>query len=34
MNATEQCRNVAALQKQYPWTQAGTDFFDGSHVVC
>ena len=34
MNATEQCKNVAALQQQYPWTQAGTDFFDGSHVVC
>ena len=34
MSAPEQCKQVAALQEQYPWTQAGTDFFDGSHVVC
>ena len=29
-----QCQTVADLQQQYPWVQAGTDFFDGSHVVC
>ena len=34
MSAAEQCKQVAALQLQYPWVQAGTDFFDGSHVVC
>ena len=32
--AQKQCEAVAALQKQCPWVQAGTDFFDGSHVVC
>ena len=30
----EQCAAVAALQKAYPWVQAGTDFFDGSQIVC
>ena len=34
MPAKKQCEEVAALQKQYPWVQAGTDFFDGSHIVC
>ena len=34
MTAVEQCEQVADLQKQYPWVQAGTDFFDGSHVLC
>ena len=34
MPAAQQCKEVAALQAQYPWVQAGTDFFDGSHVVC
>ena len=34
MPPAEQCREVAKLQAMYPWTQAGTDFFDGSHVVC
>jgi len=34
MKPAEQCAKVAALQKEYPWTQAGTDFFDGSHIVC
>jgi hypothetical protein len=34
MDAAEQCAKVVALQKQYPWVQAGTDFFDGSHIVC
>ena len=32
--AKEQCATVAVLQAEYPWVQAGTDFFDGSHVVC
>ena len=34
MPAKEQCAAVAALQKAYPWVQAGTDFFDGSQIVC
>eukprot|EP00039_Didymoeca_costata_P031617 m.35663 g.35663 ORF g.35663 m.35663 type:complete len:367 (-) comp8923_c1_seq2:179-1279(-) len=29
-----QCALVAQWQQQYPFVQAGTDFFDGSHVVC
>eukprot|EP00966_Prymnesium_polylepis_P051318 1187721-Prymnesium_polylepis.2 len=32
--AAEQCKLVAELQRKYPWVQAGTDFFDGSHVTC
>ena len=34
VNASAQCEEVARLQRQFPWVQAGTDFFDGSHVVC
>ena len=34
MPPAEQCAHVAELQVRYPWVQAGTDFFDGSHVVC
>jgi hypothetical protein len=34
MSATEQCARVADLQQQFPWVQAGTDFFDGSRIVC
>ena len=34
MPADKQCAIVAQLQTQYPWVQAGTDFFDGSQVVC
>jgi hypothetical protein len=34
MPAAKQCETVEALQRIYPWVQAGTDFFDGSHVVC
>ena len=34
MPPTEQCKQVAALQLQFPWVQAGTDFFDGSKIVC
>ena len=30
----KQCEEVAALQRQYPFALAGTDFFDGSHIVC
>jgi hypothetical protein len=29
-----QCDVIGALQEKYPWLQAGTDFFDGSYVVC
>ena len=32
--ADEQCELVAEVQAALPWVQAGTDFFDGSHVVC
>ena len=34
MPAKQQCETVAALQQEYPWVQAGTDFFDGSHIIC
>ena len=34
MSAAQQCAAVAALQQEYPYVQAGTDFFDGSHIVC
>eukprot|EP01043_Picozoa_sp_COSAG02_P067773 COSAG02_NODE_11012_length_1811_cov_3.105724_2_plen_187_part_00 len=34
MTPAEQCAHVANLQKIYPWVQAGTDFFDGSHITC
>lgn len=34
MSAEDQCTNVAILQNQYDFIQVGTDFFDGSHVVC
>jgi hypothetical protein len=30
----EQCKLLRVLQKEYPWVQAGTDYFDGSHVTC
>ena len=30
----KQCALVADIQQQMPWVLAGTDFFDGSHVVC
>lgn len=32
--ATEQCKILHKLQAEYPWVQAGTDFFDGSHITC
>ena len=32
--AEKQCALVADIQQQMPWVLAGTDFFDGSHVVC
>jgi len=34
MTAEDQCNNVATLQNQFPFVQVGTDFFDGSHIVC
>jgi len=34
MNATTQCQRVHELQTEYDWIFAGTDFFDGSHIVC
>lgn len=34
MPPAEQCAQVARVQKQFGWVQAGTDFFDGSHIVC
>ena len=34
MPAKQQCETVAKLQQTYPWVQAGTDYFDGSHVSC
>ena len=32
--APMQCKLLKKLQDEYPWVQAGTDFFDGSHVTC
>jgi hypothetical protein len=29
-----QCERLARLQKELPWVMGGTDFFDGSHIVC
>ena len=35
MPASKQCAAVAGIIAQYgDWIQAGTDFFDGSHVTC
>lgn len=34
MPANVQCAQVARIQAAMPWVQAGTDFFDGSHIVC
>jgi hypothetical protein len=34
MPPPQQCNNVSAWQAAYPWILAGTDFFDGSHIVC
>jgi hypothetical protein len=34
MPADEQCAQVALIQAAMPWVQAGTDFFDGSHILC
>lgn len=34
MPAEEQCVQVARMQQMMSWVQAGTDFFDGSHIVC
>ena len=32
--AATQCARVAQMQAQLPWVLVGTDFYDGSHVVC
>jgi hypothetical protein len=34
MSPVEQCAFARKMQALYPWVQQGTDFFDGSHVVC
>lgn len=34
MPASKQCSLVSAAQKQLSYVAAGTDFFDGSHIVC
>ena len=34
MSPADQCAFAAEMQAKYPWLQQGTDFFDGSHVVC
>lgn len=34
MPAKQQCERAALIQSELDWVQVGTDFFDGSHVVC
>jgi len=34
MPPAEQCQRVQQFQWQMGWLLAGTDFFDGSHIVC
>ena len=34
MPPTDQCAFAKEMQATYPWVQQGTDFFDGSHIVC
>ena len=34
MSPTEQCAFAVKTQQMYPFVQQGTDFFDGSHIVC
>jgi len=34
MPPSEQCQLVAQWQAQMPWIFAGTDYFDGSHILC
>ena len=34
MSAEQQCDRAGEIQALLPFVQAGTDFFDGSHVVC
>ena len=29
-----ECTSAAQLRKKFPWLLEGTDFYDGSHVVC
>ena len=32
--AAAQCVRVAKIQQRMPWVMEGTDFYDGSHVIC
>ncbi len=34
MPPKQQCDQVHKMQQEMPWVYAGTDFFDGSHIVC
>lgn len=34
MSPIEQCAFAKQMQTNYPFVQEGTDFFDGSHIVC
>jgi len=34
MSAEEQCLTAATIQSNLPFVQVGTDFFDGSSIVC
>jgi hypothetical protein len=34
MSPEEQCTFAENMQRRYPFVQEGTDFFDGSHIVC
>jgi hypothetical protein len=34
MSPNEQCTFAKKMQDMYPFVQEGTDFFDGSHIVC
>ena len=34
LSADEQCRVVEEVRQRCPFVQPGTDFYDGSHVVC
>ena len=32
--AQQQCDTAKLIQNKFPWVVVGTDFFDGSHIVC
>ena len=34
LSPEQQCQRGAMITKELPWVQLGTDFFDGSHIVC